>query len=304
MISEISYFYDWWLTDDRLFESVYAEYAELGCHRFGLPNTHMLRLLEEPDFAKFLKNLNRRYGFRFDGAHAHWSEIWDPNTVRQEHRKIMLKNLMRALEFTSEFEANVLVIHPGYTVLEHNPEFPVLEMRELAIQTFEQLLPKAEKLGVKIAIENNISPADTPEELLAICRYFESSSLGVCFDTGHAHMMAYAPEKDITKMHDFAIKLWNGKLQLYRGDALSELVPYILISHLHDNDGLRDWHQLPGDGTIDWNSVMENLAKAPRLVCLQNEACPCSCKASFAQAVRVFRKLCNRHSRFRNLSFV
>ena len=71
MFTEISHFYDWWLTDDRLFETVYAEYAELGCHRFGLPNTHMLRLLEEPEFAGFLKTLNRRYGFRFDGAHAH-----------------------------------------------------------------------------------------------------------------------------------------------------------------------------------------------------------------------------------------
>ena len=29
--------------------------------------------------------------------------------------------------------------------------------------------------------------------------------------------------------------------------------------HLHDNDGTRDAHNLPGDGTIDWDAVRQEL---------------------------------------------
>ncbi len=285
----IAHFYDWWLTDDRLYESVYAEYAEFGEHVFALPNTHMLRLPQEPEFVAFLKKLNRKYGTCFKGAHAHWGETWDPNTTG-EHREAMQKNLRNALAFTAEFESEVLVIHPGYSALESDPGHPVAAMRQRCIETLNELLPLAEKLGVAIALENNISPADTPEELLKIMEYFSSPYLGCCFDTGHAHMMAYTPEKKTCEMHDFALRLWSGDLELFHGDAMKMLAPYILICHLHDNNGLLDQHRLPGDGSVDWVHFADVLAESPRLICLQNEALPSASKASIAASCRCFQK--------------
>ncbi|MDD3153542.1 MAG: hypothetical protein PHS41_01645 [Victivallaceae bacterium] len=116
--STVSHTFDWWLVDDRLYEAVYAEYSECGCERFVLPNTHLLRLPDEPDFVARLKKLNKQYNMRFDGSHAHWGKEWAPNTVGEENRSAMLRHLETALNFSAEFETGVMVVHPGYSALE------------------------------------------------------------------------------------------------------------------------------------------------------------------------------------------
>ena len=50
--------------------------------------------------------------------------------------------------------------------------------------------------------------------------------------------------------------------------------PHIVTSHVHDNDQTGDWHKLPGRGTIDWDTVMPELLRAPRLISIQAEADP------------------------------
>ncbi len=289
---QVSHVFDWWLVHDRLFEFAYASYAELGCTSFGLPNTHMLRFAEEPDFADKLKKLNRDYHMHFDGAHAHWSEIWDPNTVGEENRRMMMKNLTMAIEKTAEFEAGVLTIHPGYSALQKNSGVTVLELRQNCIRTMEELLPLAEKRNVKIALENNISPADTIDELIAIVEAVNSPYVGVCYDSGHAHEMSKLPGKNAADIDGFTQELWKNNVILGENNAVDRLAPYIIECHLHDNDGLFDQHRLPGEGTIDWEHVIDVLKnKCPRLECVQNEAPPCSSKASIPHAVEVFRKL-------------
>lgn len=286
--ARVSYFFDWWLIDDRLYDAVFAEYAEHGCHRFVLPNTHCLRLLDEPDFAGKLGKWLRTFQARFDGAHSHWGETWDLNTVEPENRALMLKNQKRALEFTAEFEAGVLVIHPGYSPLENDPAHPVENLRELTVRSLETLLPYAEKLGVSIALENNISPADTPDELLAAVKYFDSPALGCCYDSGHAHLMSSAPGKRPEDIQPIAQRLWRGKVELTSGDTLERMAPYLLCCHLHDNDGLSDQHRLPGDGGIDWRHVIETLgSRCPRLVSVQSEVA----RSSITKSCRIFREL-------------
>lgn len=289
---QVSHVYDWWLIHDRLFEYAYESYAELGCTSFGLPNTHMLRFPEEPDFAAKLKKLNKDYHMHFDGAHAHWSEIWDPNTVEEENRKIMMKNLTMALEMTAEFEAGVLTIHPGYSAIQRGLNVTVEDLRKLSIRTMEELLPLAEKLDVKIALENNVSPADTVDELIAIVEAVNSPYVGVCFDSGHAHEMSKLPGKSPADIDSFTQQVWNNNIILGENNAVDRLAPYIIECHLHDNNGLFDQHLLPGEGTIDWDHIIDVLKnKCPRLECVQNEAPPCSCKHSIPKAVGVFRKL-------------
>jgi sugar phosphate isomerase/epimerase len=51
------------------------------------------------------------------------------------------------------------------------------------IQELEQALPEAERLGIAIAIENH-QDADT-EDLLALCRRFESRYLGITLDAAN-----------------------------------------------------------------------------------------------------------------------
>ena len=53
--------------------------------------------------------------------------------------------------------------------------------------------------------------------------------------------------------------------------ALEKTLPQIVSCHLHDNDGSDDSHSLPGEGTINWNKVIQLLKKAPRLQLIRSE---------------------------------
>jgi sugar phosphate isomerase/epimerase len=100
--------------------------------------------------------------------------------------------------------------------------------------------------GVALAVENvDGTPA---HELAALMAGLSREQAGVCFDSSHA---------------------------TYGGDLsgeLAQLAPYIIGTHLSDNDGLpggawTDRHWRPFAGTIDW----------PRLVQEIVERSPCDC---------------------------
>ena len=75
---------------------------------------------------------------------------------------------------------------------------------------------------------------------MEIIRVGHFANVGVCFDIGHAHLMEGI---DAT---------------------LGALLPLIGSTHLHDNQGDRDAHLWPGDGTIAWEPAMQALQAAPR----------------------------------------
>ena len=43
------------------------------------------------------------------------------------------------------------------------------------------------------------------------------------------------------------------------------------MTHLHDNHGKEDEHLLPGQGTIEWRSIVQTLKKKPALPFLNLE---------------------------------
>ena len=71
---------------------------------------------------------------------------------------------------------------------------------------------------------------------LAVLRKFQSPNIGFCYDS--CHHTNYAPDVDL--------------LSLY-GNRLFAL-------HLHDNGGIHNQHQLPFDGSINWNETMNRIS--------------------------------------------
>jgi sugar phosphate isomerase/epimerase len=104
-------------------------------------------------------------------------------------------------------------------------------LSRLGLDRIGRLVELAEKKSVNIALEN----LRKPEFLKTVLREFQSDRLGFCFDSGHQHCR--------TKEVDY--------LSLY-GSRLMAL-------HLHDNDESGDQHQVPGEGTIDWDLLCEKL---------------------------------------------
>jgi sugar phosphate isomerase/epimerase len=91
-----------------------------------------------------------------------------------------------------------------------------------------------------LLLENTPNDLATPERLNELLRALHYPDLGVCFDTGHAHLMS--------SVHQ----------------AFGVLEDRIYSTHVHDNQGDRDSHLWPGGGTIDWNQTMQSLRTAPR----------------------------------------
>ena len=87
-------------------------------------------------------------------------------------------------------------------------------------------------------IENTPSDLATPERIKELLKALHYPDLGVCFDTGHAHMLS--------SVHQ----------------AFDLLSDRIRSTHVHDNLRDRDSHLWPGEGNIDWNQTMQSLRSA------------------------------------------
>ena len=120
-----------------------------------------------------------------------------------------------------------LVIHPGRRC----PEDEIPERTDRLYTSLEALVPAAQKAGVRLALENML-PAHVGSTSAGVRRIvddFDSPSLGICFDTGHAHV--------------------NGEPVV---DAWETMRDRIISFHLADNDGHKDQHSQPPYGTIGW----------------------------------------------------
>jgi sugar phosphate isomerase/epimerase len=105
----------------------------------------------------------------------------------------------------------------------------------------EHLQAFARPLGVKLLLENLTNEVTDAINLVEIVRIGHFKDVGVCLDTGHAHI--------------------GGGIAA----AIAELKPLIRTAHIHDNHGQKDEHLWPGDGTIAWAETMEELRTAPQL---------------------------------------
>lgn len=101
----------------------------------------------------------------------------------------------------------------------------------IGLKRMHHLVEIAEQYNVTLAVENIEYPSHISEVLAKIT----SKNLGFCYDSGH-HNVA---------MQDVDL------LDRY-GDRLKAI-------HLHDNNGLKDMHQLPYKGTVNWQSVLPKI---------------------------------------------
>src|SRR5258708_16201304 len=89
---------------------------------------------------------------------------------------------------------------------------------EAAVSSIEHLRAFARPLGVTLLVENIPNDFSTPERLKELLNALHYPDLGICFDTGHAHLMSSVD-------HAFGV-----------------LQDRILSTHVHDNKRARDSH--------------------------------------------------------------
>jgi sugar phosphate isomerase/epimerase len=214
-------------------------------------------------------------GITFNSLHSpmwsdyEWGRAGDPpvNVVDAEKKRRIesMDEIKRAIEVAEQAPFRFLVQHIGVG----GEKFDARKF-EYAMTAVEHLRAFAKPLGVTVLLENIPNELATPEKLVELLHTAHFDDVGVCFDTGHAHIMS--------------------KL----GEAAEILKPYIRSTHVHDNKGDRDAHLWPGEGTIDWNEAVTLLRSAPHVPPLLLEIEPDPQKppaAISARAAECFSKL-------------
>jgi len=101
-----------------------------------------------------------------------------------------------------------------------------------ALSFFSWLEPRLD--GVKVAFENVATPVSEPYYMSYLFDIYSYDGFGVCFDAAHANFSPIGMELKGCESRIFHV-------------------------HVSDNDGKKDLHKIPMDGSIDWRKVMKTL---------------------------------------------
>ncbi|OQA80671.1 MAG: D-tagatose 3-epimerase [Lentisphaerae bacterium ADurb.Bin242] len=183
-------------------------------------------------------------------------------------QEAVVEKLIRAVQYTVRLNADVLVLHSGridahFTTMEEYVEAFQEQVRkfgrsEVLARNAENLHragEEARKSGIRIALENldRFEPLSSRELLPRLAAAADSSAIGYCLDSGHAHCCGISVPEWVFLM----------------GDKL-------FTTHFHDNRGTQgkvppgdsfitpkgiDEHLPPGFGTIPWIDVIQALRK-------------------------------------------
>ena len=167
----------------------------------------------------------------------------------------LMKNVApKSLQICSFLECKYIVVH-GFKLI----KFVGSEEAEWQYtQSFiEKLAPQLRELGITICIENLYentgghltegiccNAKKSAERIDYLNDKYKTEIIGFCFDTGHANLLGIDFEKFITTL----------------GNRLKVL-------HIHDNDGIRDLHQVPfvfsrareNSSSTDWAGFIQGL---------------------------------------------
>ncbi len=179
----------------------------------------------------------RETGMTYHSIHAPFgrsADMWGDDPARGQEA---LDGLLACLTDCKLWEVPIMVVHAFIGFEDHTPT-------QAGLERFGRLVQSAENSGVRIAFENT----EGEEYLFALMDEFaDHPAVGFCWDSGHE--MCYNHSQDL----------------------LARLGDRLIITHLNDNLGIRDYngkitwkddlHLLPFDGVADWDDNVERLKK-------------------------------------------
>lgn len=197
-------------------------------------------------------------------------DAYEYTSHRPFERKRAMEMTLKTLELAAEFNAQYLVLHMGSapmkptkftkplthlltTGAQHTPTFikqkiAFIKKREKlsplyyhrAIEALEELAPKAQELGVKLAVESRSRFEDIPNEreMLKLQEHFKDNPwIGYWHDFGHVQLK-----------HNLGL--------LDHLQWLRTISPYLIGGHVHDVQWPARDHRTPFTGTLDYDSIL------------------------------------------------
>ena len=259
-------FHHGWKLDERDRMTAMREFAANGAEHLVLTDTLLKMMGGDCLLPGVLHRQIAEAGVDLVDAHAPFRDFGDLFIPDEHDRKVMISRQKLNLLLVNEFGIDTCTFHVGSC---YYPEHSVDDHRDALYRSLDELLPVAEELGIVICLENGLTPLNSAEALVSYMRKYDSPHLGVCFDTGHANVKEQCdlhpdnPVPQVWEKYGMPVKLEKNMAET--------LQPYIVNCHIHDNYGVRDNHDLPGHGNIDWERIVNVIAEAPRLRNIQSE---------------------------------
>ncbi len=178
----------------------------------------------DPQKIKQNRIIADKYSLYYETSHAKipgCTNIWNEAGAAAEYEKVLKK----CIENCAENGIPILVVH----IQTDRKNIDV----ECGMNVLTKIVAYAEMHNVKIAFEN-INNADL---LYYVLDRFKSPNVGFCYDCGHE--LCHTPAEDY----------------------LSKLGDRLFCTHLHDNDGKRDLHELLYTDKIDFDRIALQLKR-------------------------------------------
>jgi sugar phosphate isomerase/epimerase len=205
-------------------ETSYVEIVDDGIHAL------------DKERVRALKQVAKSYDLAYT-LHSPFADV-NISSPSKPLLSAMIRRLKQSMEFASDLNATVWVLHPGLQT-GISMFYPGKDWKQ-NVQSIKELYATAEDYGVNVAIENLPEKygfvMKTAEDFL---KFYRETRLdvGIVLDVGHANL------------HN----------QIY--PFLNALADKIVHIHASDNMGETDQHLGIGQGNIDWQQFAEALKK-------------------------------------------
>ena len=197
--------------------------------------------------------------------HSWWDQ--KENIFEKEPAAKYIEVLRKSVYNARILEVKYIVTHPS----KWSTKQPLNKLKDV-LNAEVELLDRVWKPGVKYAFENG-STIEGLEYGLELANLLGREKAGICVDTGHASLGTLGPARAIKMADD-----------------------WLLTTHLQDNHGNTDEHLPPGEGNIDWETVVEALIDIKYKGCLMVELGP-SQKSRINEAINSAAKAVGEFSR-------
>ena len=182
----------------------------------------------------------RELGMEAYSFHAPFAPHIDIASSDEGQRSASVAEIFKAAEAAALLRVHYFVLHPGAenpAVVAPEEQLPRLQH---LIASLNQVASHCKELGIMCVLENKLPHLifGKPSDILWILDGITSAEVGFCLDTGHAFFAG--------QISDLVRKVVSG---------------YLRMIHAHDNNGTNDDHLPPGDGKINWDKFLRDLAE-------------------------------------------
>ncbi|MFZ9937967.1 MAG: sugar phosphate isomerase/epimerase family protein [Luteolibacter sp.] len=190
-----------------------------------------------PEQVKKAAELMERLGIEANSFHAPFADRIDISSPDAAQRSTSVRELMAACDAAAILHAGFVVLHPGPERAGKPPPHEWYERMRHAADSLNEVALHCRHLGLVLLLENMLPHLmfGHVSDVMFLLGAIRETNVGTCLDTGHAFL-----SKDLrTVVH--------------------KLSGHLRMIHVNDNLGDKDSHLSPGDGAIDWISLIRQL---------------------------------------------